>query len=275
MQDFAKYFPSSIRVGQPLSLSDCRVLRPYLLERAGIIADNDSGVTGSVIMLAVPYAVPCAHRTVSMYAVAKDYHAYFDALFASVLPALRADFPSHVFAGFADHSPIAEVEAACMAGLGIMGSNGLLLTPEHGSYVFLGEIVTTLPTDSTPQPVLHCPDCGACRRACPVSLDRGSCLSALTQKKGALDGQQLQRLREHNLIWGCDTCQEVCPINKAAARAGTLYTKVPYFSEDLIPAPDLALLQSMPDADFARRAYAWRGRETICRNLKIKEEEQI
>lgn len=268
MTDFATYFPQSIRVGQPLSLSDCRVLRPYLLERAGISQ-------GSVIMLAVPYAVPCDRRTVSMYAVAKDYHAYFDALFASVLPALRADFPAHTFAGFADHSPIAEVEAACMAGLGIMGTNGLLLTREHGSYVFLGEIVTTLPTDCAPQPVLHCPDCGACRRACPVDLSHDACLSALTQKKGKLDALQVQRLREHPLIWGCDTCQEVCPYNKAAARTGTLYTTVPYFTKDLIPCPDLALLQSMPDEDFARRAYAWRGRDTICRNILIKEEEQI
>ncbi len=268
MTDFAKYFPSSIRVGQPLSLSDCRVLRPYLLERAGISQ-------GSVIMLAVPYAVPYEQRTVSMYAVAKDYHVYFDALFASVLPALRADFPDHVFAGFADHSPIAEVEAACMAGLGIMGSNGLLLTREHGSYVFLGEIVTTLPTDQAPQPILHCPDCGACRRACPVELSRDTCLSALTQKKGELDDLQIKRLREHDLIWGCDTCQEVCPYTAAAKRAGTLYTQVPYFLEDLIPCPDLSLLQSMTDEDFSHRAYAWRGRETICRNILIKEDKQI
>ena len=267
MQDFAKYFPNSISLGQPLSLSDCRVLRPYLLERTGISADS-----GSVIMIAVPYAVPCERRTVSMYAVAKDYHAYFAALFDAVLPSLRADFPGHVFAGFADHSPVAEVEAACMAGLGVMGSNGLLLTREHGSYVFLGEIVTSLPTDQAPQPIVHCPDCGACRRACPVALSRDTCLYALTQKKGKLDDSQIQRLRTHDLIWGCDTCQEVCPYNKAAARAGTLYTTIPYFLEDLIPAPDLALLQGMTDEEFSRRAYAWRGRETICRNILIKED---
>ena len=164
--DFAKYLPDGILVGAPISLADSRVLRPYLLERAGISADRVSN--GSVIMLAVPYAVPCQKRTVSMYAVAKDYHAYFDALFASVLPALRADFPDHIFAGFADHSPIAEVDAACKAGLGVMGTNGLLLTERHSSYVFLGEIITTLPTDNKALPVGHCPDCGACRRACPV-----------------------------------------------------------------------------------------------------------
>ena len=265
--DLTKYLPSGIMIGQSIALSDCRVLRPYLLERAGIKA-------GSVFMLAVPYAVPCKERTVSMYAVAKDYHAYFSALFARVLPALRNDFPEHTFAGFADHSPIAEVEAACMAGLGIMGSNGLLLTREHSSYVFLGEIVTSMPCTNSPMPVQHCPDCGACRRACPVDLSKQQCLSDLTQKKGALDAQEIAQLRSHPYVWGCDICQDACPFTAAAKRAGTLYTKIPYFREDLIPCPDLAALQRMSDEEFADRAYAWRGRQTICRNITIKEEEQ-
>lgn len=263
--DFAKYLPDGILVGSPISLADCRVLRPYLLERAGI-------AEGSVIMLAVPYAVPCENRTVSMYAVAKDYHAYFDALFARVLPALRADFPDHIFAGFADHSPIAEVDAACKSGLGVMGANGLLLTERHSSYVFLGEIITTMKTENAALPVCHCPDCGACRRACPVQLCKQECLSDLTQKKGELSAEQADRLRNHPFVWGCDTCQEACPYTKAARRAGTLYTTVSYFLEDLLPTPDLATIQGMSDEDFARRAYAWRGRNTIQRNIQIKEE---
>ena len=263
--DFAKYLPDGILVGTPISLADCRVLRPYLLERAGI-------AEGSVIMLVVPYAVPCETRTVSMYAVAKDYHAYFAALFDEVLPKLRADFPEYTFAGFADHSPIAEVEAACRADLGVMGANGLLLTREHSSYVFLGEIITTMQTETAPLPVLHCPDCGACRRACPVQLCKKECLSDLTQKKGALSPEQTELLRNHPLVWGCDTCQEACPYTIAAKRAGTLYTKIPYFTEDLLPAPDLDTIQDMSDEDFARRAYAWRGRTTIQRNILIKEE---
>lgn len=265
MLDFAKYLPDGILVGSPISLSDCRILRPYLLERVGIFE-------GSVIMLAVPYAVPCEHRTVSMYAVAKDYHAYFSALFDSVLSALRTDYPMHVFAGFADHSPIAEVEAACKAGLGVMGSNGLLLTQAHSSYVFLGEIMTSMPIKSSALPITHCPDCGACRRACPTGLCKQVCLSDLTQKKGTLDAQQTALLQAHPYIWGCDICQDACPYTAAAMRAGTLYTTIPYFTQHLIPSPDLATLQNMSDEEFAHRAYAWRGRDTICRNIRIKEE---
>ncbi|MBQ7380020.1 MAG: DUF1730 domain-containing protein [Clostridia bacterium] len=267
MVNFAKFLPEGLLVGSVISLSDCRVLRPYLLERAGI---SD----GSVIMLAVPYAVPCKTRTVSMYAVAKDYHAYFAMLFESVLSALRTEYPDHVFAGFADHSPIAEVETACKAGLGVMGSNGLLLTHKHSSYVFLGEIITSMPCDSSAQPISHCPDCGACRRACPVDLTKEQCLSDLTQKKGALDAQEIAQLRSHPYVWGCDICQDACPFTAAAKKAGTLYTTVPYFQQDLIPSPDLAILRGMSDEDFSHRAYSWRGRHTICRNIMIKEEEQ-
>lgn len=265
MVDFEKYFSDGILVAKPIPLGDCHILRPYLLKRAGI-------TDGSVIMLAVPYAVPCEKQTVSSYAIAKDYHAYFSALFAQVLPVLKADHPEHVFAGFADHSPIAEVEAACMAGLGIMGTNGLLLTREHSSYVFLGEIVTTMPTNNVAGTILHCPDCGACRRACPVDLTRELCLSDLTQKKGALDDLQRRRLREHPYVWGCDVCQDVCPYTASAKAAGTLYTTVPYFLEHLLPCPDLAVIDGMSDADFACRSYAWRGRDTIRRNILIKEE---
>ncbi len=270
MVDFRQYIPNGISVARPIPLSGCRVLRPYLLERAGIAVDG--AITGSVVMLAVPYAVPLERQTVSSYAVAKDYHAYFASLFAEVLPRLRADFPEHAFAGFADHSPIDEVHAACIAGLGVMGEHGLLLTREHSSYVFLGEIITTIPTDNAPGEVQSCQGCGACRRACPVGLDKSRCLSDLTQKKGALDEDARARLREHAYVWGCDVCQQACPYTRKAKQAGTLYTEIPYFLEDLIPCPDVATIDGMTDGQFSARAYAWRGRDTIRRNILIKEE---
>jgi len=121
----------------PLPLSACTVTRPYLLERAGI-AD------GTVFIFAVPYyttSCDTAARNISSYAVSRDYHLFFRDLFSRVLPALQAQFPTHRFAGFTDHSPIAEGEAAVRAGLGSFGQNHLFLTPQHGSFVFLGEII--------------------------------------------------------------------------------------------------------------------------------------
>ncbi len=252
-----------------LSLSDCRLLRPYLLERTGI-------TEGSVLVLAVPYLTPINEGqccNLSRYAVSKDYHIFFDQLFSMLLPLLSEHFPTHRFAAFADHSPIDEIHAAAVAGLGVIGENRLLLTPKYASYVFLGEIITDAVLPTVKKEVAHCEGCGACRRACP-DRDGHGCLSALTQKKGALTPEETNALAAHPLLWGCDICQEVCPHTLRAKREESLYSPIPFFWEERIPYLDKPLLTSLSDAEFAARAYAWRGRETILRNLLIQETQQ-
>ncbi len=248
-------------------LSATRVLRPYLLEREGI-------ESGTVIIFAVPYLTPAAHtpgRNLSAYAVSRDYHAYFEGVFSELLPLLRERDPSHHFVGFSDHSPIDEVHAAAAAGLGRLGDNGLLLTREYASYVFLGEIITDALIDSPEKEIETCSHCGACKRACPMTSG-APCLSSLTQKKGDLTPEERELLLHHPLVWGCDICQEVCPHTKHAMEAGTIYTPIPYFHEAPIPTLTSDSLDRMSDAEFSRRAYAWRKRETVKRNLAIKEE---
>lgn len=249
----------------PIPLEACRVLRPYLLARCGIR-------TGTVIMLAVPYGAPTETHNVSAYAIARDYHMYFQALFDRILPRLREKYPAHRFAGFADHAPIDEIHAAACAGLGVIGDNGLLLTEPYSSYIFLGEIVTDAALPAAVHDIATCEHCGACRRACPVGLDKSACLSALTQKKGELTAQERARLAAHPLVWGCDTCQQVCPHTLAAARRGTLYDAVPFFRERRIPQLCATQLEAMDEDTFAARAYAWRGRAVIARNLALHEE---
>ena len=252
----------------PLPLSLCRVTRPYLLERAGI---RD----GSAVMLAVPYLSPAClepGRNLSAYAVPRDYHGYFDALFAELLPLLRERFPGRRFAGFADHSPLAEAEAAARAGLGVVGRNGLLLTRAYSSYVFLGELITDaqLPCPGASADLPRCPDCGRCRAACPAK--GGVCLSALTQKKQSLTPEEERQLLELGSAWGCDRCQEACPYTRAALERGSIFTRIPYFLEDPVPRLTLRALDRMTDAGFAARAYAWRGRQTVRRNLLLLEQ---
>ena len=254
-----------IDLSAPVLLRNCHITRPYLLAREGI--EN-----GTAIMLAVPY-ISCeeSEKNLSAYAIPRDYHLFFRELFARLLPLLRARFPAHRFAGFADHSPIDEIHAALTAGLGIMGDNGLLLTKRYSSYIFLGEIITDalLPTAST----IHteCLHCGACLKACPVGLDKNKCLSALTQKKGELTETDLQYMDQHELVWGCDICQEACPYTAAAKKAGTLYRTPSFFQEQRIPVLTLDTLDQMSDEAFSDRAYAWRGRNVIRRNLLRKE----
>ena len=250
----------------PILLRDCRVTRPYLLTRAGI-------EDGTAIMLAVPY-IPHTYeaKNLSAYAAVEDYHLYFRELFDRILPILRERFPAHRFVGFADHSPIDEIDAALRAGLGVRGDHGLLLTERYSSYVFLGQIITDAVLPTTLHTPGECYHCGACRRACPVQLDKAQCLSALTQKKGELTADELCRLREHPLIWGCDTCQEACPFTAAAMASGTLCEVPAFFERNVLPLLTEQSLESMDEDTFGRRAYAWRGRAVIARNLRIKKE---
>ena len=251
----------------PLALSKCRVVRRYLLERAGIKE------TGTAVLFAVPYLTREAltpDRNLSAYAISRDYHLFFKMLFDEALPRLREAFPNHRFAGFADHSPIDEVHAAARAGLGVIGKNGLLITEKHSSYVFLGEIVTDMELPAPAHEISFCKNCGACKRVCPIA-DSELCLSALTQKKGTLTKEEAKTLLSMGSVWGCDRCQEVCPHTKDAERNGTLYTKIPFFSDSPLPHLTKTILSQMSDDEFSRRAYAWRGRETVLRNLALIE----
>jgi epoxyqueuosine reductase QueG len=274
--DLSSYLmPYGIELTSVLSLDVCTVRKPYLLTRAGFELEQSDALF--VQLFAVPYLTPAADdptRNLSAYAVSEDYHLFFNQLYDELLPRLRADFPDHRFAGFVDHSPIDEISAAVDAGLGVRGLNHLLLTNRYSSYVFLGEIITDLPLTPTPTVLppkaRTCHACGACLTKCPMQGEGGECRSALTQKKGALNEQERDALLRLDSVWGCDICQEVCPYTAHAKNNGTIYTPIPFFYHAAIPHLTVDILDSMSDEDFARRAYAWRSREVIRRNLMLK-----
>jgi epoxyqueuosine reductase len=249
-----------------LSLSECRITKKYLLDRIGI-------AEGSVIVMAVPYACDdIGGGNISEYAKSRDYHLFFSQLFSGLTTALKSKFPENNFFGFADHSPIDERHAAALAGLGVIGKNRLLLTEKYSSFVFLGEVITDLPLDSEAGEIGYCHGCDACQAACPVSFEGVSdCLSAVTQKKGELDPNQSSLIRSSGCAWGCDACQLACPYTRRAIERGTIFTPIPFFTEDRIDTLSLSRLAHMSDGEFAERAYSWRGRETVARNLSLLE----
>lgn len=250
----------------PLSL--CKILRPYKLERCGFADDAEL----FAIMFTIPYLTKSEDKNISSYAIPRDYHLFCKELFDSVIPRLAERFPQNIFCGFADNSPIDEVHAAACAGLGIIGDHGLLITEKHSSYVFIAEIITDLPLDTKGEyKILHCEVCGRCSSVCP-KYECGECLSAVTQKKGVLTECEVSTIKKLGCAWGCDICSEACPHTEKARASGTIYTDIPFFKENLTPTLTKELVENMSDEEFSRRAYSWRKKETILRNLSILED---
>lgn len=219
----------------------------------------------SVIVAAFPYRFPedGVPRNISRYAAVNDYHRAVGGVMERVAAALQEEMPDEQFAVFCDNSPIPEVYAAAVAGLGVCGDNGLLIDRQFGSFVFLAEIVTTRAFPPTGTAAEECLHCGRCRAACPADgaeQDRpGRCLSAITQKKGDLTEREQALVKRGGLLWGCDRCQEVCPLNESARIAPH-----PCFTEYIprLAEEDLA-------ADLHEKPYGWRGAAPLVRNFEI------
>ncbi len=246
----------------PIPLDRCILKKKYLLDREGISS-------GTAIMIAVPYYTPsCLCASVSAYAVGRDYHLFYKQLFDRILPILKKEFPDNRFAGFADHSPIDEISAAALAGLGIIGKNHMLITEKYSSFVFIGELICDADIECRRLEAHFCEDCGACIAACPMKSGR-NCLSAVTQKKGELSESEIAYIREYGSAWGCDICQNVCPHTKEALKNRTIFSPLPFFSESVLPSPTAEDIEKMSDEEFSARAFSWRGRACILRNLSL------
>ena len=252
-----------------LPFSECRQTLPRLLE------EKEGFAPQSVILFLLPYYTK-KPEGFSAYAAPRDYHHFIKALYATLLPQLEASLSPYRFYAFTDHSPIDERHAAVRAGLGVFGQNGLLLTEKYSSYQFIAEIITDAPLallgEADLAPLASCLACGRCRDACPTGILRGEgedCLSAITQKKGALSPEEEALLRREGSAWGCDACQEACPYTERAKKNGTIYTTIPYFREECIYSLSTALIETMPKERFRQYAFAWRGRQVLLRNLKL------
>lgn len=218
----------------------------------------------SVILALFPYRFPDRlPRNLSRYAAVADYHRATAPVMEEVAAALRQAAPDRRFAVFCDNSPIPEVYAASLAGLGAVGDNGLLLNPTFGSYVFISEIVTDAPLPPTGGEITRCSHCGACAAACPggcIGGGRSNCLSALTQQKGKLTSAQRELIRAGGLCWGCDRCQEVCPVNREA-----VLMPHPCFGEYRPWLTEAAL----SDPALREKPYGWRGPAPLRRNWEL------
>ena len=246
-----------------LDYKDIREIYSELIER-------EAFTPRSVIVYLLPYYTG-ETVNISRYAASLDYHIAIRAINEGLTELLTSEFPGSSLKGYGDHSPIDERDAAIKMGLGALGKNGLILNEKYGSYVFVGDIITDIPPEKlgamTAKEYKLCFGCGACLRACPTGVLRGEsfeCLSAITQKKGELSEEEKALMKKYNTAWGCDVCQSVCPYNKEPK-----ITPIKFFHKGRIECLTREILDSMNKETFKKRAFAWRGRKMVERNLDI------
>lgn len=245
----------------------------------------------SVICAVMPYLQPFPRPEgggaggprgeISRYAWGEDYHHTLTEKLRLLAHFLEGAVPGAVCQVMADTGPLVERAAAARSGLGWVGKNGCLITPVHGSWVFLGEIVTTvaLPPDqplSEPGTFPGCGDCDLCLRTCPTEafvapgeIDFRRCLSYATQMKGPIPVELREAMGRR--VWGCDSCQTVCPHNRPLLSAIKGEAAA---APDLVHArPPLFPLARVTKGEFKRTygstAAAWRGRHTLRRNALV------
>ncbi len=221
------------------------------------------------------------HGAVSVYAQRTDYHRVLkDVLsrFSALLETCAAR-PAQ-FLPCVDTSPLVDRAYATAAGLGAIGKSGMLITKTYGTYVFLGVLLTDLRVEGAD--ALHgalpwgtevCGTCDLCLTACPTgaliapyTLDAKRCLSYITQEHGIVPPEF--RVSLGRRVWGCDTCQTVCPRNEDRAAPST-------FGPPVTPLayPDLLEILTLSNRALMKRightAAAWRGPAIWRRNAIV------
>ncbi len=235
----------------------------------------------SVICLAVPYATealehaPRGRGRVSNYAWSTDYHRAMQRLLRELAREIDAWAEAPVTRVACDTAPLAERAYAERAGIGWIGKHTNLIDARSGSFVFLGEIVTTL--ELAPDAPSK-KSCGACRRCidvCPTAALRGDytidatrCISDLTQRTDGIP--RALRPLVGAWVWGCDLCQDVCPPTVLRGRLAPAEFEP---RSDEAAAPDLQRLLRMKAGQFRRTfadtAMGWRGPAVLRRNAAV------
>lgn len=217
---------------------------------------------------------------ISNYAWGRDYHAIMTPRLEQLADWMRDQGNEDVLTRvYVDTGAILERSHAQQAGLGFIGKNTMMIHPRRGSYVFLGEVLTTQPVDEydTEGRATMCGTCTRCLAACPTAafpapyvLDARRCISYLTiEHKGTIPYDLRPQLG--NWVYGCDVCQAVCPFTRKFAQPTIERAFWPPYLERV--APKLSELLWLTEAKFRARFHnspIWRiKRERLVRNACV------
>lgn len=204
----------------------------------------------------------------------KDYHHILRDRLAKLEQFLKERVPEAMTVSMVDTGELSDRAVAERAGIGWSGKNCAIITPEFGSYVYLGDLITTIAFEPDVPLTEQCGTCTKCIDACPTGalvqggqLDSQKCIAYLTQTKDFLPDQYRKKLG--NRLYGCDTCQQVCPENKG---------KDAHIHSEMEPDPELAKPKLIPLLTMTNREFkekfghvsgSWRGKKPIQRNAII------
>ena len=200
-----------------------------------------------------------------------DYHTVLRDKLQLLETFIKERVPEALLKSMVDTGELSDRAVAERAGIGWSGKNTMLITPEFGSFVYLGDMITNLPFEPDEPMEDQCGSCNKCVDVCPTGalvqggqLNAKRCVAFLTQTKGFLPDEFREKIG--NRIYGCDTCQTVCPKNKGMDF---------HLHEAMEPDPEIAKpllrpLLTISNRDFKEKyghiSGSWRGKKPIQRN---------
>ncbi len=173
-----------------------------------------------------------------------------------------------------DTGELSDRAVAERAGIGWSGKNCAIITPEFGSYVYLGEMITSIPFEPDQPLEDQCGSCTKCLEACPTGalvqggqINAQRCIGFLTQTKGFVPDEFREKMG--NRIYGCDSCQTSCPVNKG--KNNHFHEEMDFSPEAVKPLlkPILKMSNREFKKNFGHLAGSWRGKKPIQRNAII------
>lgn len=227
----------------------------------------------TIISIAFPYIYDLKFNNriyFSKYTLGKDYHSVVENYLKKIIEYIEKLGGKAMH--FVDSNALPERYIARKSGVGFIGKNNMLITKKYGSYVFLGEIIVDLELEADKPQENLCKECDICLKSCPTGAikqnlkDSSLCLSYITQKKEIED---FWFEKFNGRIFGCDTCQRVCPFNKHVKMSQIEGFKPFDFMESL----DIEDLANITNKDFKEKyrntSCGWRGKNILQRNALI------
>lgn len=281
-----------------VGFTECRVfneLRGFYLERKNLSLQNEfeeediekrinpnsyykEGKT--IVSIAFPYlhSYKYIDNGFSVYTRGRDYHEVVNEYLEKICTFIKS-LGGEAYR-FVDSNSLPERYIAYLSGLGFIGKNNLLITKKYGSYVFLGEIITNIEIENSTNRTFEdinrfseCGNCEICYKECPTKAinkhrkNANICLSYITQKK-EIDNEWMERL--DGRVFGCDSCQKICPYNLEAEKSN-IKEFYPFEFMNREDTDDLINLNNFEFKESIKKtSCGWRGKNVIIRNALIK-----